>query len=88
MKTSPEPPSTFPPPSGAWARSAGTLAQVWVDRSVQPDCTKKDLAARAALEGPDLLLSQPAFTNARKEQKKYHPGRPPKSTMCSEKPAQ
>ena len=34
---SPDPPPTFPPPSGAWARSAGTLAQVWVDRSVQHD---------------------------------------------------
>ena len=40
IKTFPDPPPTFPPPSGAWARSAGTLAQVWVDRSVQPDCTR------------------------------------------------
>ena len=30
-------PPPFPPPSGAWARSAGTLARVWVDRSVHHD---------------------------------------------------
>jgi hypothetical protein len=32
-------PKPSPPPSGAWARSAGTLAKVWVDRSLQADCT-------------------------------------------------
>ena len=55
-KPSLDPPPTFPTPSGAWARSTGTLAQVWVDRSVQPDCT-------ASLR----TMTKPAYRSVRAE---------------------